>query len=107
MSRRSGYKTAYAKEGGLSFFANLLLILAAIGFIVVLGAGFYLCRVKQDGYDERINDLQEQMAQQEQRAKDLEEYEKYTGTKQYIEELAREKLGLVYPGEVIFIPEED
>ena len=32
----------------------------------------------------------------------IEEYKKYTKSREYIEEVAREKLGLVYEGEVIF-----
>ena len=39
---------------------------------------------------------------EEQRAEDIEEYRQYTKTREYIEEVAREKLGLVYDGEVIF-----
>ena len=30
------------------------------------------------------------------------EYETYTQTKKYIEEVARDKLGLVYEGEILF-----
>ena len=38
----------------------------------------------------------------EQRAEEIEEYKQYTKSREYIEEVAREKLGLVYEGEVIF-----
>jgi cell division protein FtsB len=51
---------------------------------------------------ERINELETEIAKEEQRAEDIEEYRKYTETREYIEEVAREKLGLVYEGEVIF-----
>lgn len=51
---------------------------------------------------ERINELESEIAKEEQRAEDIEEYRKYTETREYIEEVAREKLGLVYEGEVIF-----
>lgn len=36
------------------------------------------------------------------RTKEIEEYEKYTQTKKYVEEIAKSKLGLVYEGEIIF-----
>ena len=36
------------------------------------------------------------------RSLEIEEYEKYTQTKKYIEEVARDKLGLVYEGEILF-----
>ena len=51
---------------------------------------------------ERISELESEIAKEEQRAEDIEEYRKYTETREYIEEVAREKLGLVYEGEVIF-----
>ena len=51
---------------------------------------------------ERIGELESEIAKEEQRAEDIEEYRKYTETREYIEEVAREKLGLVYEGEVIF-----
>ena len=33
---------------------------------------------------------------------EIEEFEKYTHTKKYIEEVARDRLGLVYEGEILF-----
>ena len=33
---------------------------------------------------------------------EIKEYEKYTQTKQYIEEVAKDKLGLVHEGEILF-----
>ena len=50
----------------------------------------------------QIADLNEQIRTEEQRADDIEEFRQYTETREYIEEIAREKLGLVYEGEVIF-----
>ena len=43
-----------------------------------------------------------QIEAQEARSADLEEYEKYTQTKKYIEDIAKDRLGLVYEGEIIF-----
>ena len=37
----------------------------------------------------------------------LDEFEKYTQTKMYIEEVARDKLGLVYEGEILFKDENN
>lgn len=57
-------------------------------------------------YKERIEKLEEQKEKEEARKEDIAEYKKYVQSKEYIEEQAREKLGLVYPGEIIFEPEE-
>lgn len=52
--------------------------------------------------NQQIEALQNEIAEEEERTKRLEEYAKYVNTKQYVEEMAREKLGLIYPGELIF-----
>lgn len=46
--------------------------------------------------------LDEQIQEQKDRAVDIENLSKYVKTKQYIEDIAREKLGLVYKDEIIF-----
>ena len=50
--------------------------------------------------------LQEQIDAEEERAEQIEEYRKYTQTKKYVEEVAKDKLGLVNEGEIIYKPEE-
>lgn len=52
--------------------------------------------------NERIEELESQIVYEEQRAEEIEDYRQYTKTREYIEDVAREKLGLVYEGEVIF-----
>ena len=46
------------------------------------------------------------MEAENQRALEIEEYGKYTQTKKYVEEVAKDKLGLVYEDEIIFKSEE-
>ena len=43
---------------------------------------------------------------EEQRSKDIEELGKYVQTKKYVEEVAKERLGLVYPDEILFKAKE-
>jgi cell division protein FtsB len=47
-----------------------------------------------------------QIEEQNDRAEELEELKKYTKTKKYAEEVAKDKLGLVYDDEIIFKQEE-
>ena len=49
--------------------------------------------------------MENQIAAEEQRTKELEELEKYMQTKKYMEEVAKEKLGLVYPDEILIQPD--
>lgn len=51
--------------------------------------------------------LEKQIKQEEERTKELEELEKYMKTKKYVEEIAKEKLGLVYPDEILIEPEKE
>ena len=67
---------------------------------VVVGILIVVIMVACFGLHQR--ELETEIAKEEQRAEDIEEYRKYTETREYIEEVAREKLGLVYEGEVIF-----
>lgn len=50
--------------------------------------------------------LEQQKLAEEQRAEEIDEFRKYTQTKRYVEEVAKDKLGLMYEGEVLF-KEED
>ena len=50
---------------------------------------------------EKIEKLKDQVEVQNDRTKELEEKKAFQGTKRYIEELARTKLGLCYPDEYI------
>lgn len=51
---------------------------------------------------QRVARLEKQLAQEQQRTKDIDEEEKYRQTKKYIEDYAHNQLGLVYPDEIIF-----
>lgn len=53
----------------------------------------------------RIAQLELQLKAEEARTAEIEEYGKYTQTKKYVEEVAKDKLGLVYEDEIIFMPE--
>ena len=55
-------------------------------------------------YAAREEDLRKQVEGEEERARELEEYKIYVKTKQYAEEVAKEKLGLVNPDEILLKP---
>lgn len=50
----------------------------------------------------RRQELLQEIHSEEQRKADIEEYRRYTETDAYIEEIARDKLGLIYEGETVF-----
>ncbi len=59
-------------------------------------------RAKQAEYKARQEQLQAEIDAENERAEEIENFKKYTKTKAYIEEVAKDKLGLVYEGEIIF-----
>lgn len=57
---------------------------------------------KNEMYTAKEESLLEQKLVEEARQKELEEYENYTRTQDYIEDTAQSKLGLVYDDQIIF-----
>ena len=98
-------KAAYRKRRQNRFGMFLVSIAVVMLLVVVTFSGFKL-QQKLEVYQQKELALQEQIDAEEERAKEIEEYEKYTQTKKYIEEVARDKLGLVYDGEILFKEEK-
>ena len=70
----------------------------------VLGVNSIELNKRNDNYKEQEAELEAQIQEQEARAKEIEEFEKYVQTEDYIKEVAEEKLGLVDPDEILFTP---
>ena len=62
---------------------------------------------RNQSYQAQEEELEAQLESEKARKKELEEYKKYVNTKEYIEQVAKAKLGLVYPNEVIYKEKED
>lgn len=56
--------------------------------------------------EKRLNEVQESIKEEKEKTKDIKKYKAHVQTKKYIEEVAREKLGLVYEDEIIFKSED-
>ena len=72
-------------------------------FVTVAGMGLKVQNTKKQARIEELNAL---IAEEEEKAKEIEEYGKYVQTKKYAEEVAKDKLGLVYEDEIIFKAED-
>lgn len=83
-------------------FSMFLVGIVVFLLLVAVSYNGMTLKAKQDTYQERIAELNEQIAEQQQRSQQLEALKKYTKTDAYIEEVAKEKLGLVHPGEIVF-----
>ena len=87
------------EQNRLSMWIAAVVVGVLIVVILVACAGLYR---RLHTNREKIEELKSEFVKEEQRTEEIEEYKEYTQTKEYIEEVAREKLGLVYEGEVIF-----
>ena len=89
-----------AKAGG---FGSVLVLLVLTALIV---GGLTIktneLKEKKTAYEKKENYLIEQIEEENARSEEIEEYREYMQTKQYVEDMAKEKLGLVYEDEIIF-----
>lgn len=102
MARR---KIAYRKRRQNRFSMFLVSIVVVMILVAVWVRSMELQR-KLDTYTVKQVQLEEKIADEEQRHQEIQEFRKYTQTKRYAEEVAKEKLGLVYEDEIIFKQEE-
>ena len=79
----------------------LAVLVVAILFVAVYINGSSMRRELEEN-QEKITRLKQEIEEDELRSKSIEEYRAYTETDQFIEQIAREKLGLLYEGETIF-----
>lgn len=94
-------KAAYRKKRQNRMAMILVTIVVLMMFVVVAVKSVEL-REKKELYELRVAQLQEEIDAEMARTEEIEEYGKYTQTKKYVEEVAKDKLGLVYEGEIIF-----
>lgn len=75
---------------------TILCLLAVVSF------GKIQLKQKNAAYEQREEELMALIEQEEKRTEEIEELKKYVQTKKYAEEIAKERLGLVYEDEILF-----
>lgn len=98
-------KAAYRKRRQ-NRLAMLLVTTVVLMMMLVVTVKSVELREKRAVYREREEALLQEIELEESRSAEIEEYGKYTQTKKFVEEVAKEKLGLVYDGEIIFKDEK-
>ena len=83
-------------------FSVALVIMVLVMLMIVITFGRINLSKKQEVYAQKEQQLQEQIDAEVKRSEEIEEYRKYTQTQKYVEEVAKEKLGLVNENEIIF-----
>jgi len=83
-----------------------LAIFAMLVIVVAIGVRSIMLQRQLDEYNDRKATLETQIADETKRTEEIEAYGKYTKTDEYVEEVARDKLGLVKDDEIIFKNED-
>ena len=97
MAKRAAYRKKRQNKTGMLLVTTVVLMM-----LVVVTIKSVELQEKREAYAQKEAMLMEQIAAEEARTAEIEEYEKYTQTKKYVEEIAKDKRGLVYEGEIIF-----
>lgn len=101
MARRVAYRKKRQNKASM-----ILVTIVVLMMLIVVTIKSIELQGKREAYALREAALREEIAAEEARTEEIEEYGKYTQTKKYVEEVAKDKLGLVYEGEIIFKDEK-
>lgn len=99
MSRRRKKKKNQIRKGLPAIF------FVVVVFCLIVGARSYMLYTESHELKKRQEILEAKIESEEERKQELEELEKYMQTKKFMEEVAKSKLGLVYPNEILIEPE--
>ena len=102
MARRAAYRKKRQNRFGM-----LLVSMVVIMLMVVVAIKSIELREKKARYAQKEQTLIEQIEAETKRSEEIDQYEKYTQTMKYIEDVAKDRLGLVYEGEIIFKDEHN
>ncbi len=81
-------------------------LLVTLAICMTLGYKQSVLKAQGKEYACQLQELKKQKKQLKKDKEDLKEFKKYVKTDEYVEEIARDKLGLVYKDEIIFEPED-
>ena len=98
MARR---RVAYRKRHQ-NRFSMFLVSLVVVMIMVVVAVQSVTLQEKIDAKNQELEQRNAQIADEEKRTQEIEEFAKEIKTKGYIESVARDKLGLIYEGEILF-----
>ena len=90
------------RKNGLKIITVAVLVLFA-----VITYNSVEVRAEKRALEKRKSELESMLQTERERSEELEDRKAYMQTIRYIEEVAREVLGLVYPEEIILRPEQE
>lgn len=70
--------------------------------VAVVSVSSLSLKAKNEAYIAQEMELEAKIAEQEERSEEIAELEEYVGSDEYVEQVAKDKLGLVKEDEIIF-----
>ena len=107
MATNNGKRKPAFRRNTHNRMSMILITVVVMVMTIIVGYSVHKLNIELKEKQERVDALNQDIAYQEKRKEEIEEYKEDTETDQFIEDTAREKLGLVYEDEVVFIKEED
>lgn len=95
--RTRAKSSAFQHKGSVIAISCVIVMLA-----VMLSVGSIKSREKLESLKTQEAELQEQQDKEDVRAEEIDVLEEYVGTDEYVRDVAKEKLGLVDPNEILF-----
>ena len=99
-------QAAHRRHRQQNTFSVMLIFMVVLLISIAVGVKSVELKNKAMEYAAIEEQLTQQIDAELARSEELEEYEKYTHTKKYIEDVAKDRLGLVYEGEIVFKEEK-
>ena len=97
----SGVRKRRRRSGAVS------IAVIVLAFLVVMAVQIYRIKEKDDAYVAREQELKQEYQDETQRASEIGDLETYMKSSEYIEDVAKSKLGLTYKNEIIFKESRD
>ncbi len=101
VKRKKGYKTKRTHTLSMIVVTGVVFMM-----VVIVGVGAAGLQEKKELLQAESEAVESQIAKEEERALEIEEYGKEVQTKKYYEKVAKEKLGLVHEDEILFKKED-
>ena len=107
MSKRRNKRNtpAFRRKKKSSYLSAIAIVGAIVVFCGFMGYKAYALRLTKTQLQQDISNLNNKIEAEQNRTEELKEFEVYTHTKKYAEEVAKDVLGYVYEDEIIFKPD--
>ena len=100
--RRSRHAKKYLLQHKTSMI-GISAVIVMLAVILAVGSVSQWKKIKERKAQQA--EIEAQLKKEQERREELDEQEEYYGTDEYVEDVAKDALGLINPGEILFQPE--